>query len=157
VIGNLRDTEFYSVAYDDRNHIVFGGAQDTGSSEQTAAGSLTWNTPSASLQGDGNTQAIDNSNATTIRYSMADDFSFFFRRTPGGALSQVLLAAAATPGTPDSGLNAADQGTIGNSFFIIPYVLDTVAPSRMMIGLNGLYEDAQTGAAHATGNIIANI
>src|SRR5206468_1178332 len=42
VIGNLRASEFYSVAYDTSTNTLLGGAQDTGSPEQSAAGSFTW-------------------------------------------------------------------------------------------------------------------
>src|SRR5260370_24517446 len=36
--GNLRDTEFYSVAYDSVAHVIFGGTQDNGSPEQNGQG-----------------------------------------------------------------------------------------------------------------------
>lgn len=55
------------------------------------------------------------------------------------------------------GLNAPDTATTGGGFFITPYVLNKVAPAQILIGLNGLYEDNQTGAAHQTGDVIANI
>src|SRR5205823_12743620 len=35
VIGDIRATELYSVAYDSINHTLLGGAQDTGSPAQT--------------------------------------------------------------------------------------------------------------------------
>jgi hypothetical protein len=54
--GNLRTAEFTSVAYDSTNHVLFGGAQDNGSSEQAAPGGTTWTQVAG---GDGQFQQVD--------------------------------------------------------------------------------------------------
>ena len=41
VIGNLQITEFHDIAYDNNSNIIIGGAQDTGTPEQTATGNTT--------------------------------------------------------------------------------------------------------------------
>jgi photosystem II stability/assembly factor-like uncharacterized protein len=41
-IGNLRVTEFYAVAYDSVNHVVFGACQDNGDPNQTSTDGLAW-------------------------------------------------------------------------------------------------------------------
>jgi hypothetical protein len=55
-----------------------------------------------------------------------------------------------------SGLNAADRGF--NSFLPIPFVLNSVDPRMMMLGLTGLYEDADTTAPNGfAGDVITDI
>ena len=55
-----------------------------------------------------------------------------------------------------SGLNATDAAF--NAFTNIPYVLNTVDTQRMLIGLNGLYEDADTTAANGlAGDVITQL
>ena len=41
--GDIQVTEFHSVAYDSNFNIIIGGTQDTGTPEQSAPGSATWN------------------------------------------------------------------------------------------------------------------
>ena len=143
--ATLRPTEFYSIAYDTINDIIFGGTQDVGSPEQTATGSFTWDDIH---QADGNTQAVDNSGANSIRYSMSNNFGTFLRRTFDNTNSQVggdvsILLADGVGGGAKSGLNATDQAFSG--FTIIPYVLNAIDPTRMLIGLNGMYESTDQG------------
>jgi hypothetical protein len=156
VDGTLQVTEFYSIAFDTANQIIFGGAQDTGSPQQNSTGSTTWNEKTI-LQGDGGYQAIDNTNH--IRYSLSDNFQTFRRRTfdtnNNEQSDQQVQLASTAGGTALGGLNAADTAVdTNNQFFLIPFALDAVNPARMVLGLNGLYEDDQSGAAHATGDVI---
>ncbi len=138
VNGNLRINEQNSIAYDSLSGILFTGNQDTGSSEQISFGNTTWrqvnrgivsgngtgSPVSRYMQGDGNfSQQVDNTVAgTSLRYSMSNNFSGFYRRSfnssnvqqdlrpdagePAGQDmldQQVMLAAAATPGTARAG------------------------------------------------------
>jgi hypothetical protein len=161
LVGNLRNTEFYSVAYDTANHDVFGGAQDTGAPSQTGVNGK-W---TDAVQNDGNTVAIDNTNH--IRYVLSDNLGGFLRQTysvvgsanPGTLLSsQAIQLASATGAAALSGLNAQDQAFAnGNAFSVVPYVLNAVNPSRILIGANGLYEDDQKPSPHGTGDVIKNI
>jgi hypothetical protein len=58
-----------------------------------------------------------------------------------------------------SGLNAADQafGT-GGSFSMAPFTLNSVDPRLMLLGFNGVYEDADTTAANGfAGDVVTDI
>jgi uncharacterized repeat protein (TIGR01451 family) len=58
-----------------------------------------------------------------------------------------------------SGLNAADQAVANTGGFDQnPFVLNSVDPRRMLLGFNGLYEDADPSAANGfAGDVITNI
>src|SRR5262249_33103915 len=56
--GDIQTTEFHDVAYDAiSNTILIGGAQDTGTPQQTTPGSTTWRSVSTA---DGGDVAVDN-------------------------------------------------------------------------------------------------
>ncbi len=184
--GTLENTEFVSVAYDPLNDAIFGGSQDTGSSQQSAAlGGTAWtqlflgfrNRPGKSddgqpdfLQADGESQAVDATSTpnTTIRYSMANSLSEFFRTafdangdqidigntktvTAGSPLirrknyvaATVLLASPFSPTVWLSGLNAADRDADGPD--LNPIAVNAIDPRRLLIGRTGLYESANQG------------
>jgi hypothetical protein len=162
--GDLRVGQPWSVALDTVNNIAFAGFQDTGVAQQTAAGSVNWDTPFSfdgvnRLQGDGFFQAVDNTSTanSSIRYSLNNAFNFFTRRTFNNAnaatgVNRVNLAAAATPGTALSGLTAADAALTAA---LIPFVLNTIDPRLMLLGATALYEDHNK--AGNAGDLVANI
>ena len=83
--ANIQVTEFHSVAYDTNFNIIIGGTQDTGTPEQSAPGSTTWNTLAVA---DGGKVAVDDSVAgTSVRYFSFQNLGSFTRRTcnPGCA------------------------------------------------------------------------
>jgi hypothetical protein len=182
--GTLKITEQNSVGYDSRNNIIISGNQDTGTAEQLSAGNPAWrqaylgifagagtgNPQYYFLQGDGNfSQAVDESNAGfTLRYSMGNNFSYFWRRSfnnanvqqdlvPDGTeaagvdmeAAQIMLARAAAPTQLLSGLNADDlafsTANGGSNFDRIPFILNALDPTRLLIGYNGLYESGNGG------------
>src|SRR5207245_5367216 len=114
--GNLAITEFNSIAYDSHAKELFGGTQDNGVPYQTGADNMTWaihGQGSPFIFGDGNVEAVDNSGADSIRYSMANNPRQFKRLTyTNGKLTlekQISLASAMNPTAGDfRGLNAAD-------------------------------------------------
>ena len=53
--SSLRVTEFHSVAYDNHGGVIIGGTQDVGTVQQSASGSMTWDTVN---QGDGGVVAV---------------------------------------------------------------------------------------------------
>lgn len=148
--GNLRDTEFYSVAYDSLSNEVIGGAQDNGTSEQTATGSFTWRT---TLGGDGAVVQVDNTRATqSYRYFAYYFMGGFFRRS---------YDASGNPGATEN-LGLIVDGTGGQSLpqvetnndahhttrmlFTNPYLIDAANPERMIIGSqDGLFESFDHG------------
>ena len=147
VNGNLRVTEFHSVAYDPVSNIILGGSQDNGNSEQTTPGGLTWN--GFQTGGDGGDVAVDSDQArhpgTSIRYSSYDSFANFNRRivdasNVAGTAVHVGLKIVAGDGKGKE-LREFDP----NIRFYQPFVLNTVDPRRMLIGTQNLYESMDQG------------
>jgi len=175
VNGDLRAVEFFSVAYDPKHDIIFGGAQDNGTSEQGAPGSTTWDAPFALMdngggdyrrnqrqQGDGFVNAIDvtstDAGADSLRYSFTSPGTFLRRRIDSSNslvnVTQVRLASTAA-GDALSGLLAQDREV---RFTLVPYVLNAADPRLMMLGSSGLYEDADTDAANGlAGDVVTRI
>ncbi len=144
--GNLGITQFYSVSYDSVNDVIFGGTQDSGSTEQQSAGSATWN--SVNL-GDGNITGVANTATQSVHYTMSNNLiqtgvPSFVRRTFDNTNAQV--GAAATVGL--AGLAVGDA-TFGG-FTLFPYVINSVNGQRMLLGT-----PAGVGGAPAqtTGNL----
>ncbi|WP_406696275.1 hypothetical protein V5E97_35330 [Singulisphaera sp. Ch08] len=143
--GNLQNTEIYAggLAYDPLNNILVGGAQDTGSSQQSAAGSTTWVTLN---QADGSVIQTAIVGGNSVRYSSSQTLGGspggFRRRTYNG--SNTLLSNVAV------GLNVVGLGNLfsvdSGAQFLNPYELNAVDPTRMLIGTaNGLYESFDQG------------
>jgi hypothetical protein len=160
--GNIRPTEFHSVAYDPLSRIMFGGAQDTGSTIQQIPGNFTWN---ELLQGNGGNVAVDSDQTahagTTIRYTSFTGFGFFNRtiwnaaNTLVGGPTAVRLLITSGPGTGKT-LFQFDP----NIQFYQPYVLNALNPRRMLIGTANIYESVDQGDSLAnlgfTGSLIGN-
>jgi hypothetical protein len=145
VNGNLATVEFHSVAYDPVSNIIFGGTQDNGASVQTAPGSFTWTTG----PGDGGDVAVDADQAahpgTSIRYSSHQFLHHFIRQTVNAnnvvlATDPVQLKIVAGAGKGKH-LPEFDPGIGGYQQF----VLNTIDPSRMLIGTTYLYESFDRG------------
>ncbi|MDX1964635.1 MAG: hypothetical protein SFX18_15905 [Pirellulales bacterium] len=155
--GNLSVAEFWTISLDTTNNVIFGGFQDTGTAEQSAANSTTWE---QITQGDGFFTAADNTSIanSTVRYTVGNTFTSFQRRVfdnannQVGATDVVQLAAPATPGTARSGLNAADQAA-GAS--LNPFVLNATDARLMLVARTGVYED-NNNAGNA-GDIVVDV
>lgn len=158
--GNLRTGEIYSVAYDSRSNVIFAGLQDNGSAEQFSTfdtddadskidrdrdgnGSIsnnelwTWNGFDG---GDGNVQVSAAGTGTnTFRFTIANDHTFFTRREFDSSGS--LAGSFVTTGAP-TGLTG-DPNAVG----IVPiaFVDNAITPSRMALGLEGMYVSAAAG------------
>jgi Bacterial Ig-like domain (group 3) len=143
LIGNLNSTELYSVAYDQIDHVILGGAQDNGSMVQTAQGSQV----SITATGDDVTHvAVDNSGAQAQLYAMSEGFDLFTRATFNGSNppGRIAIALADNQGDgPLSGLLPADQAATMGAY--IPFALNAVKPRWLALGLNGLYESMNQG------------
>lgn len=146
--GNLRDTEFYSVAYDSLSHEVIGGAQDIGTSEQTATGSFTWRT---TLGGDGAVVQVDNTRATqSYRYFAYYFMGGFFRRSydASGNPGATENLALTVDGTNGQSLPQVETNADGSTrmLFTNPYLIDAANPEQMIIGSqDGLFESFDHG------------
>jgi hypothetical protein len=150
VNGDMRPTEFHSVAYDPLSRIVFGGSQDVGTAVQSAPGEFTW---MDLLQGDGGNVAVDGDQTAhpgiTIRYTSFQVFSFFNRttwdatNTMVGGFTPVQLLITSGPGTGKTLFEF--DGLNGNIQFYQPFVLNAIDPSRMLIGTISIYESLDRG------------
>ena len=71
-VGDLGAVEFFSTAYDTTANVIFGGAQDNGSSVQSGTNSTVW---TSFFGGDGQAQAYDA--GANVRYALSNNFAFF--------------------------------------------------------------------------------
>jgi len=135
--GDLQSTEYHGIAYDQVSGIVFGGAQDTGSTEQVAPGSKTFRSISTA---DGGDVAVDDhsSASQSTRYTSFQFLSAFRRRIVNA--SNVVTGTAFPTLTPIGGSPALDAQ------FYTPIMVNTVSGDRLLIGAdNGLYESLDRG------------
>jgi hypothetical protein len=155
VVGNIRPTEFHSVAFDPLSKVTFGGAQDNGTPYQLVPGGFTAN---ELVGGDGGAVGVDGDQVahpgTTLRYTSSQFFGCCnaagvgnFNRTTWnaantriGGFTLVGLNIIAGSGTGQT-LYQFDP----NIQFYNPYVLNAIDPSRMLIGTANIYESTNRG------------
>lgn len=142
IMGDLQTTEFYSVAYDPLNDFIMGGTQDVGTAVQTQPGDITWNEIG---QGDGGVVQVDaiSTPGSIIRYRSSQVLGGFLRETVNatGTVTNVSGIGLVVAGT-----NGQRLGQVDSIQFINPYVLNTVDPTRMLIGASfDIYESADRG------------
>jgi hypothetical protein len=149
ISSNLADVEFHSVAYDPLSQIVFGGAQDNATAIQSQPGNGLWIEPYPFFFGDGGDVAVDaNQTAhpgTTIRYSSAQFLAAFVRSiwdANNNLLSETFLTLPIVAG-PGTGLNVYTYDPFIE--FYDPVVLNSVDPTRLLIGTKTLYESFDQG------------
>ena len=134
--GNLQVTEFHSIAYDSVGNVIIGGTQDTGTTEQSADGSLTWRQVN---QGDGGVVAVDDqtfaAQGQSVRYTSAQ-FLFGLQRRTVDANNNVVNAAGVLLNVGGQGLRTVDS-TIP---FYPKFELNAVTPTRGVLGTESLYE-----------------
>ncbi|HEV8293422.1 MAG TPA: hypothetical protein VGP94_15905, partial [Tepidisphaeraceae bacterium] len=141
VNGNLRITQLYSAAYDHISDHIFGGTQDTGSTDgPVGSGPSAWDEVN---QGDGGWASVGYSQIlgvdVAIRYTMGNNFGTFNRRVVAGGNFQVGF----TSQLGLSGLNGTDSGFTG--FSVFPFEANRFDGTRIVIGGNGLYESTDSG------------
>jgi hypothetical protein len=155
VVGDIRPTEYHSVAFDPLSKVTFGGTQDNGTPIQLAPGAF----PAGQLVGgDGGVVAVDADHVahpgTTLRYSSSQFFGCCnaagignFNRTTWNA------ANTRIGGFTLLGLNIVAGPGVGQTLyqfdpniqFYNPYVLNAIDPSRMLIGTENIYESMNRG------------
>jgi K319-like protein len=128
ISGNIQVTEFHSVAYDSNFNIIMGGTQDTGTPEQSAPGSATWNTLASA---DGGKVAVNDSvPGTSVRYFSFQNLGAFTRRTCSPGCANVVA--------PLTGRGGAQ--------FYTPLEINANNPARLLLGTtNGLSESLNQG------------
>jgi photosystem II stability/assembly factor-like uncharacterized protein len=142
VIGDLGVTELYSVAYDDLNHVILGGAQDTGVAEQFAPGSFAWQ---QFQSGDGGVVQVDDSGLPGR--------SLLYLETQSGRSFRILVFDGSGDFLGYHNLRLIVAGTGGKDLFQVdtteqdvqPYELNAVDPTRMLLGTSYLYESFDRG------------
>jgi hypothetical protein len=156
--GNLSINEASFVAYDSVNHVVYGGAQDNGTPLQTAPDATGGFTDVTG--GDGLQSAVDNTSMP--------GFSIHYTSNQGRLYRNVYNAAdAIAPGTPGvrsfdaevplfvNGSNRDPNGprdtlpnfdpTVNRRFIVIPFALNAVDPTQMLLGTNYIYTSNDSG------------
>jgi hypothetical protein len=137
----IRDTEFFSVAYDSLNGLILGGAQDNGVALQGAGQSVIW---ASALGGDGGNVGAD---PTTIDPNTSTNYTTLymfgnrnlFRAVEGQTPVQVI----------PNGLSSTDQKLYqvrGDGSY--PFTLNThgtTNPEPMLFGMTSLYESIDEG------------
>ncbi|MBI3837239.1 MAG: choice-of-anchor D domain-containing protein [Planctomycetia bacterium] len=141
LIGNLQVTEFNSVAYDSNTRTLFGGAQDTGTSEQIGPGSTAWREV---LEGDGGIVAIDDSMAgQSLRYgSFHNLLEFGFE-----------IVNSSNVVTGGKVANLIVNGTGGQTIYQVdfpqfysPVQINRIQPTRLVFGTeNNVFESFDRG------------
>ncbi|MSQ97043.1 MAG: hypothetical protein EXR98_21155 [Gemmataceae bacterium] len=144
VNGNLRVTEFYSLAYDSLNNVVLGGTQDVGTLRQNSTDEFPWTTIQG---GDGGVVNVDvtSSPGNAIVYTSSQNLGGFTRRTYTSTGLQTGAAAVGLIVNGSGGKTLAKYDTTIQ--FIQPWVLNAVDPKRMLIGTTDLYESLNRGDA----------
>jgi hypothetical protein len=165
VVGDIKPTEFHSVAYDPVGKVVFGGAQDTGTSRQEVI-----DDPSSWFEvtlGDGGVVAVDASHpgdpsnpGTTVRYTSSAYFGCHpcgtdpmgnpigdFMRTPcvEGVFCRGSIPVGLNIMSGDGTGQTLYQFDLHNIQFYNAYVLNALDPSRMLIGTKNIYESTTQG------------
>ena len=139
--GNIRVTEFHSIAYDNKSNIIMGGTQDTGTTEQVTAGGISWREVN---QGDGGKVAIDSKPAgNSTRYNSSQFLGNFTRRTVNA--SNVVQTTNTLP------LNVIGGGTIytvGNVQFYTTIAVNN-RNANLYVGTANVFESADTGNTFA--------
>lgn len=149
--GNLQITEQHDLTFDPVSNILISGNQDTGTTEQSATGSLSWRTAQG---GDGMDVAVDALAipGQSIRYESAPTNVFFFQRRTVDANNVVLTTTRFIPTV--SGNGAAIQPR-----FNTPFVTNSVVGDRLLVaGNNSLYESTNQGTniTEVGAGIVAN-
>src|SRR5581483_842562 len=135
--GDIQTTEFHSIAWDANSHLVFVGAQDTGTPGQRLRSDVRWQSVTT---GDGGAVAVDDTSSLGLstRYS---SFQFLgsFRR-------EVYNAANVLQSRVFPSLIIQGGGNPLLPQFYTPIKLNTVSPTRIIIGAaNSVYESLNQG------------
>jgi hypothetical protein len=129
VVGDLANTEMYSVAWDRVSDAIVSGNQDTGVSEQASAGATVWRQVQP---GSGGEVAVDDLSSPTqsVRYSSEQHLTRFMRRVVdvnGNVTSTIFPALTIVSG----------QAPLVSQQPVTPLQVNTVAPQRLVIATQG--------------------
>jgi hypothetical protein len=121
----LGDVEMHDIAWDSNSNVIFGGAQDNGTSVQQTTGNPVW---TQLMDNDGGDVLVDNftlaASNQSIRYFSSQNLGGFSRQTFASNNSNVGGTVALIPA---GGLT----GFVGQ--FITPTAIDAIAPTAAQI------------------------
>ena len=135
--GNLGVAELHDVAYDANANVSVGGAQDTGTPRQIAAGNTPWTSVSTA---DGGDVALDliSTPGFSVQYSSFQNLGSFRRRTYD--VNNVLIATATPALTLTNGIGPFLK------LFVTPVRVNAVDGRRLIFGSSSnLYESFDQG------------
>lgn len=135
--GDIKITELHDVKWDAVAKVAVGGAQDTGTPEQTTAGNITWR---SIRTGDGGDIAVDDFGAPgiSVRYSTSQNMRSPRRRT--------VDAANNVTATDIPTLTVVGGGAALVAGFKTPIAINLVDPTRLIVlGSNSVYESLDQG------------
>ena len=149
--GNLQITEQHNIAYDPVSNIIISGNQDTGTAQQSASGSLVWDTVSQADGGDVAVSANPANSSQSVRYSSFQNLGAFARRVYDAQGNQV-------GNTVYPALNVEGGGDPHKPSFVNPVAVNQVDATRLLLGgQNGLYESTNQGDTIVQVNTFATI
>ena len=146
-VGDIRITEFHSIAYDSTNHVIFGAAQDNSIPQQSFPGDIDWEM-NENPSSDGFQVGVDvkSTPGAAIHYSSQQFLFNFVRRTyttPTTVTSAIGIDPIinGTGGEHYNGVEGAlNPGTLGTVRWNQSWIVNRADPSRLLLGTNYLYE-----------------
>ncbi|HET6673062.1 MAG TPA: hypothetical protein VFG92_06770 [Agromyces sp.] len=143
--GTLQISEHHSCDYDSVGDLILCGDQDTGAPEQSASGSSSWAELSA---GDGGFVAVNDSGASSIRFSSSNSFGAgsFLRRTCTAANVCVNSAPGFNVVGQGQTIQAFETNAAGQSTLPLytPLAINTIDPTRFIVTSNRVYESTDS-------------
>ena len=137
LIGDLQTTEYHGISYDSNSNIVFGGAQDTGTTEQLVTDLPDFYSTSTA---DGGDTAVDDHSTPgfSTRFSSFQFLGAFRKRVydaSNAVFSQSFPTRTAVKGSPDMAAQ-----------FYTPIAVNEVDGDRIIFGAsNAVYESMDQG------------
>ena len=139
VSGDMRVSEGHSCSYDNVGDIILCGNQDTGTPEQSATGSVTWNSLVVADGGFTNVNDIAGG-ASSVRFSSSNSLAQSRRRTCTAA--NVCATATPTYNVSGTGQNIF-QNDPGLPLYP-PVIMNKVDGTRLIVGTSRVYESTDS-------------
>jgi hypothetical protein len=135
--GNLQVTEQHDIAYDTVSNIIISGNQDTGTTQQSASQSTTWDSVSTADGGDVAVSVDPSNSSQSIRYS---SFQYL------GSFLKLIYDASGNYVTHTYPALTVSSGDTFTAAFITPVEVNQVNANKLLFGgTNGLYESSDQG------------
>ncbi len=145
--GNIQAMEVHDVAWNAVNNTVMIGTQDNGNHMQPTSGATTWNNITAN-SGDGGDVAIDSVSKAgsnqAIRYFSSQNLGVS-PTTPSGDFKRQIIDSN------NNVVSTTSLATISSPGFVTPIEINTIDPSRLLIGgSSALFESTDQGTTNTS-------